>query len=91
MADNTADSINRASLVSVPGGAPDPDSSLRAAEALGPPLRVRLQPTVLVGDDHRVIPGVRWSVDFPSADHVRAFHTDLNVWIRAWVKGDHRG
>lgn len=72
-------------LLAVPGGNPDPDQNLRIAAAEGLPIRLRIQPTVLIGTNHTPLSSIRWIFDFPTEESVREFYTAMDDWVRGYV------
>ena len=73
-------------LLNVPGGSPDPDANLHLAAKDNVPIRIRVQPTVLVGLVHRPLSSIRWILDFPSVESVQEFYRDLDEYVREWVR-----
>lgn len=84
--------VARGRLTSVPGGKPDLDASLTEiavkATALNLPVRMRLQPNLLMYDGNYVAwAGVSWVLEVADADAAKEFRRALDGFIRGWVEG----
>lgn len=77
-------------LVTVPGGRPDLDETIKYAAQGTPegfPLKVRIQPTIWTPSlgEYRALSGVSWTVEFRDLETVVGFREALDTFIREWV------